>query len=145
MAAAPVGRRPLLVVLSQRLAVVAALVAESPVQVLIASRQRPAWVSAKRILYGDVLELNQTALAMDNHEASDVLVGRDGPSASGLVTLANGWPAVIGELHFRLGQHSAAERAWREALRLTSARADREFLCRRLTACRPDGDAPVPE
>ena len=39
----------------------------------------------------------------------------------------------------RLGRHSAAERAWREALRLTTARADREFLRRRLAACRPDG------
>ena len=27
-----------------------------------------------------------------------------------------GWHAVIGELYFRLGQHSEAERAWREAL-----------------------------
>jgi ATP/maltotriose-dependent transcriptional regulator MalT len=75
---------------------VAALVAASPVQLLIASRQRPAWVSAKKILYGDVLELNQTALAMDSHEAADVLVGRSAPSASGLVSIANGWPAVIG-------------------------------------------------
>ena len=25
-----------------------------------------------------------------------------------------GWHTVIGELHFRLGRHSAAERAWRE-------------------------------
>jgi RNA polymerase sigma-70 factor (ECF subfamily) len=48
-----------------------------------------------------------------------------------------GWHAVLGELHFRLGQHSAAERAWQEALRLTTARADREFLRRRLAACRP--------
>ncbi len=50
-----------------------------------------------------------------------------------------GWHAVIGELQFRLGRHFAAERAWREALRLTTARADREFLCRRLAVCRPDG------
>jgi predicted RNA polymerase sigma factor len=50
-----------------------------------------------------------------------------------------GWHAVIGELHFRLGRHSAAERAWREALRFTTARADREFLRRRLAVCRPDG------
>jgi RNA polymerase sigma-70 factor (ECF subfamily) len=50
-----------------------------------------------------------------------------------------GWHVVIGELHFRLGRHSAAERAWREALRLTTARADREFLHRRLAVCRPDG------
>jgi ATP/maltotriose-dependent transcriptional regulator MalT len=75
---------------------VAALVAASPLQFLIASRLRPAWVSTKRILYGDVLELNQTSLAMDAHEAADVLVGRSLPSASGLVSLANGWPAVIG-------------------------------------------------
>jgi RNA polymerase sigma-70 factor (ECF subfamily) len=46
---------------------------------------------------------------------------------------------VIGELHFRLGQHAAAERAWQEALRLTTARADQEFLRRRLALCRPAG------
>jgi RNA polymerase sigma-70 factor (ECF subfamily) len=50
-----------------------------------------------------------------------------------------GWHAVIGELHFRLGQHAAAERAWREALRLTSACADREFLHGRLDSRRPGG------
>ena len=44
---------------------VAALVAARPIQLVIASRQRPAWVSMERILYGDVLELGQTALAMD--------------------------------------------------------------------------------
>jgi RNA polymerase sigma-70 factor (ECF subfamily) len=56
-----------------------------------------------------------------------------------------GWHTVIGELHFRLGRHSAAERAWREALRLTTAHADREFLRRRLAACRPDGGEPATE
>jgi RNA polymerase sigma-70 factor (ECF subfamily) len=50
-----------------------------------------------------------------------------------------GWHTVVGELHFRLGQRAAAECAWQEALRLTTARADREFLCRRLAVCRPDG------
>jgi RNA polymerase sigma-70 factor (ECF subfamily) len=49
-----------------------------------------------------------------------------------------GWHTVIGELHFRLGRHAVAEHAWREALRLTTARADREFLDRRLSACRSD-------
>jgi RNA polymerase sigma-70 factor (ECF subfamily) len=53
-----------------------------------------------------------------------------------------GWHTVIGELHFRLGQHAAAAHAWREALRLTTAGADRDFLRRRLAACRPDGDEP---
>ncbi|HJT33224.1 MAG TPA: sigma-70 family RNA polymerase sigma factor [Pirellulales bacterium] len=49
------------------------------------------------------------------------------------------WHAVIGELHFRLGRHCAAEHAWREALRLTTARADQAFLHRRLAVCRPEG------
>jgi RNA polymerase sigma-70 factor (ECF subfamily) len=56
-----------------------------------------------------------------------------------------GWHAVIGELQFRLGRHSAAARAWREALRLTTARADREFLRGRLGVCRPEGDEPATE
>ena len=47
-----------------------------------------------------------------------------------------GWHAVTGELHFRLGQYSAAELVWREALRLNSAGADQEFLQRRLAECR---------
>jgi RNA polymerase sigma-70 factor (ECF subfamily) len=47
-----------------------------------------------------------------------------------------GWHAVIGELHFRLDQYSAAERAWREALRWSGASADQEFLRRRLAECR---------
>jgi RNA polymerase sigma-70 factor (ECF subfamily) len=49
------------------------------------------------------------------------------------------WHAVIGEFQFRLGRRNAAELAWREALKLTTARADKEFLQRRLAACEPDG------
>jgi LuxR family maltose regulon positive regulatory protein len=80
------------------------LVAASPIQLLIASRQRPSWITTRRILYGEILELNQTELAMDGHEAAEVLTERNAASASGLVALANGWPAVIG-----LASVSAAE------------------------------------
>jgi LuxR family maltose regulon positive regulatory protein len=73
-----------------------ALVSGSSIRFLIASRQRPAWVQTKMILYGDVLEVGQTALAMDNAEAAEVLVGRSAPSASGIAAMAHGWPAVIG-------------------------------------------------
>ncbi len=73
-----------------------ALVANSSAQFLLASRVRPAWISTKDLLYGEAFEVNQAALAMDNLEAADVLVGRSARSASGLVLLANGWPAVIG-------------------------------------------------
>ena len=77
-------------------AFVAALVEFSGVQVLIASRVRPSWITTKALLYGEALELSQTVLAMDNREAADVLVDRTERAASGLVLLANGWPAVIG-------------------------------------------------
>jgi RNA polymerase sigma-70 factor (ECF subfamily) len=46
-----------------------------------------------------------------------------------------GWHAVIGELQFRLGRHAAAAHAWQQALHLTTARADQEFLRRRLAEC----------
>ena len=74
---------------------VAALVAAAPVQLLIASASADMGQRAQ-ILYDEVLELNQTTLAMNAGEASEVLAGRSPPSASGLVALANGWPAVIG-------------------------------------------------
>ena len=65
-----------------------ALVALSPVQLLIASRVRPRWVASKGVLYGDVLEVTQSALAMSASEAAAVLVDRSAPSATGLVALA---------------------------------------------------------
>ncbi len=75
---------------------VSTLVALAPVRVLIASRVRPSWVTTKDLLYGVASEVNQGALAMDESEATDVLVERGARSASGLALLANGWPAVIG-------------------------------------------------
>jgi len=55
---------------------VQALVANSSAQFVLASRVRPSWISTKDLMYGEASELNQTALAMDNTEAADVLVGR---------------------------------------------------------------------
>jgi LuxR family transcriptional regulator, maltose regulon positive regulatory protein len=75
---------------------VAELVAGCPIQLLVTSRQRPTWVTAKRVLYGDVLEIGQSALAMTSEEAAEVLAEWTPLAASGLVALANGWPAVIG-------------------------------------------------
>ena len=76
------------------------LVALSPIQFLIASRVRPCWVASKRVMYGDVLELSQTALAMDSEEAADVLAGRtarhlllDSPHWPRAGPLSSGWQA----------------------------------------------------
>jgi DNA-binding NarL/FixJ family response regulator len=75
---------------------VEALVAASPIQLVVTSRQRPSWAKEKAILYGDVLEISRADLAMDDREAAEVLAQRSAPSTSGLLAIANGWPAVIG-------------------------------------------------
>jgi LuxR family maltose regulon positive regulatory protein len=72
------------------------LALRSPMQLLIASRVRPAWVHGKALLYGDVLEVTQAMLAMTTEEAAEVLEGGRLDLSSGLLTLADGWPAVIG-------------------------------------------------
>jgi ATP/maltotriose-dependent transcriptional regulator MalT len=72
------------------------LVTSAPVNVLVASRRRPTWASSRKILYGDIFELGQAALAMNPEEAKAVLEGWRSEQASGLIALAEGWPAVIG-------------------------------------------------
>jgi len=72
------------------------LLRKSPVRLLIASRKRPSWASARRLLYGEIYEVGQNELAMDHEEAAAVLEHRKDAAAAGLVTLAEGWPAVIG-------------------------------------------------
>jgi LuxR family maltose regulon positive regulatory protein len=72
------------------------LLRDAPVRLLLTSRKRPSWASARRLLYGEVYELGRTDLAMDHEEAANVLAHRKGAPAVGLVTLAEGWPAVIG-------------------------------------------------
>ncbi len=77
-------------------AFVEGIVAQSPVQVLISTRDRPSWVSTRSILYGEVLEVGQTMLAMTEDEVSEMLAGARDEMTSGLLALAGGWPAVIG-------------------------------------------------
>jgi ATP/maltotriose-dependent transcriptional regulator MalT len=65
-------------------------------RLLLTSRQRPEWSSARELLYGDFFELGQSSLAMNMEEANAVIASGDSGAASGLVALADGWPAVIG-------------------------------------------------
>jgi len=87
----------------QHLAVAAApeafvqtIVEQSPVRLLIAGRVRPAWVHAKAMLDGDVLEISQAALAMATDEVAQVLDGAGTELTASLVVVAEGWPAVVG-------------------------------------------------
>ncbi len=70
-------------------------VCRSAERVLIATRERPTWVDARFLLYGEAFELGQSALAMTHEEAEGVFANAERKPA-GLVALANGWPAVIG-------------------------------------------------
>ena len=65
-------------------------------RLLLTSRKRPSWASARRLLYGEVYELGRNELAMDHDEAASVLAHRKDAPAAGFVALAEGWPAVIG-------------------------------------------------
>jgi LuxR family maltose regulon positive regulatory protein len=71
------------------------LTQQTPMQMLITSRRRPSWATARRILYGEILEIDRRALAMEDAEAQAV-VNRDDPQSQEVVHLARGWPAVIG-------------------------------------------------
>ncbi len=72
------------------------LVSERRVKLLVTSRNRPAWVTARQLLYGEFSEVGPTALAMNSGEADSVLAAEERHASQSLVSLADGWPAVIG-------------------------------------------------
>jgi LuxR family maltose regulon positive regulatory protein len=67
----------------------------APVRLFVTSRNRPRWATARRVLYGEIFELERDALAMSDSEAEEVL-GQRAEHAPELVERAQGWPAVIG-------------------------------------------------
>jgi LuxR family transcriptional regulator, maltose regulon positive regulatory protein len=67
----------------------------TPVQMLITSRTRPSWATARRMLYGEIVEIGRSSLAMEADEVREV-VGRDKPALARFLDKARGWPAVIG-------------------------------------------------
>jgi LuxR family maltose regulon positive regulatory protein len=78
------------------------LVSRSPIRIVVTSRSRPSWATARRILYGELCEVPRSALAMTRDEVIELIPEVEG-EAPGLVALADGWPAVIG-----LAAHSQA-------------------------------------
>jgi ATP/maltotriose-dependent transcriptional regulator MalT len=74
-----------------------AVVARGTIPLFVTSRIRPSWVSAKRLLYGEVAEFGRNVLAMTHEEAARAVPrNTDSGVLAGLVALAEGWPAVIG-------------------------------------------------
>jgi len=68
----------------------------APIRVLVTTRRRPGWATARRFLYGEAVEIGRDQLAMTDEEAARVLEGRSTESVRALVRQAEGWPAVIG-------------------------------------------------
>jgi DNA-binding CsgD family transcriptional regulator len=71
------------------------LTQHTPLQLVVTSRRRPAWSTARLILYGEIQEIDRRPLAMEPDEAVAVL-GRDRGDVEVLLSQARGWPAVIG-------------------------------------------------
>jgi serine/threonine-protein kinase PknK len=65
-------------------------------RVLVTTRRRPRWASARRILYGEITEIGRDQLAMNAEEAGRVLGVRSDEAVRTLVLQAEGWPALIG-------------------------------------------------
>lgn len=73
-----------------------AVVARGTIPLFVTSRIRPSWVSAKRLLYGEVAEFGRNILAMTHEEAARAVPSKtDARVLAGLMALAEGWPAVI--------------------------------------------------
>lgn len=72
------------------------LLERSPLRLLVTTRRRPGWCSARATLYGQILELGAEQLAMTEDEAGRVLAASPAESVRALVEQAHGWPAVIG-------------------------------------------------
>ena len=68
----------------------------APIRLLVTTRRRPGWASARRTLYGEITEITKDQLAMTNDEAARVLEGRSTEAVRTLVAQAQGWPALIG-------------------------------------------------
>ena len=49
------------------------LLSLTPVRLLVTTRRRPGWATARRVLYGEVTEIGRDDLAMTREEAAGVL------------------------------------------------------------------------
>ncbi len=68
------------------------LVSLTEFRLLITSRERPRWLPARKVVYGEAAVVEMDALAFTDEEARAVL----GDARDGIVAEARGWPAVIG-------------------------------------------------
>ncbi|MGZ4356699.1 MAG: response regulator transcription factor [Gaiellaceae bacterium] len=76
------------------------LVSLTEFRLLITSRDRPSWLHARKVIYGEAVVVDMDALAFTDEEARAVLGEESGDE---IVAEARGWPAVIGLAAMRGG------------------------------------------
>jgi len=64
-------------------------------RLLLTSRRRPVWATARRRIYGELVEMDRTILAMTDGEAARVL-GGEAAATPQFLRSTQGWPALIG-------------------------------------------------
>jgi LuxR family transcriptional regulator, maltose regulon positive regulatory protein len=75
---------------------VSILLDHSSVRLLVTTRAMPSWVTARRLIDGEVSEIGTDELAMTSSEAAAVLRGHPRKSIRSFLRGAEGWPALIG-------------------------------------------------
>ncbi len=82
----------------------------APLNVLVASRRRPTWLTSRHLVYGQAIELDQNWLAMTVDEGIELFGGARRQDAATLIRQVNGWPAVLAmasRTETRIGQIAA--------------------------------------
>jgi LuxR family maltose regulon positive regulatory protein len=74
---------------------IATLVEQTDLRIVLTSRVKPTWLTARLCVYGDAIVLGLDDLAFTDDEARSVL-NEHAARADSLVSQAAGWPAVIG-------------------------------------------------
>lgn len=72
------------------------LVDSAPAPFLLTSRARPSWVTPRRLVYGEIVEIGREALAFTGDEAAELFGRSSDPNVIELISASGGWPAVIG-------------------------------------------------
>ena len=71
------------------------LVTLTDFRLLLTSRERPSWLAARKVVYGEATVIEMDALAFTDEEAREVL-GERKAGREQILAEARGWPAVIG-------------------------------------------------
>lgn len=74
---------------------VESLITEAPVRLVVTSRRRPRWASARRVLYNEVAVIGPRELELTDSEARGVLTELAPETAADVVARAQGWAAVV--------------------------------------------------